>query len=233
MAKKSRTPPPPRGGPKQRSAPAAPLTDAERKQRLILYAVAGSGIVALAIVLVVLLAFGGGSAAGDARAALTDAGCRLESFPETKGTHLTDFEAKPKEWNSYPPTSGPHHVQPAVYGFYDEPVNLVQALHNLEHGAVVFYWGEDVADAEVASLRSWYDEEPLGLLGSPLPDLGNKIALTAWTADETASGEAANGRGWLATCTTFDERAFSAFLDAYQFKGPERFPREQLAPGLQ
>jgi hypothetical protein len=233
VARKSSTPPPPRRGPKQRTTPSAPLSDAERRQRMILYAVAGSGLAALAAVLIFLFAFGGGSATDDARAALTDAGCTLESFAAKEGTHITDFDAKPKEWNSYPPTSGPHHVQPAVYGFYDEPVNLVQALHNLEHGAVAVYWGEDVADAEVEKIRAWYDEDQYGLIGAPLPDLGNKITLSAWTADEGATRDPTHERGWLATCTRFDEDAFAAFLDAYQFEGPERFPKEQLAPGLQ
>ena len=39
------------------------------------------------------------------------------------------------------------------------------------------------------------------------------------------------GRGWLATCTTFDEGAFSAFVDEHRYKGPERIPPELLAPG--
>jgi hypothetical protein len=32
-------------------------------------------------------------------------------------------------------------------------------------------------------------------------------------------------------CGAFDEDAFAAFLDAYQFQGPERFPADQLLPG--
>jgi len=52
---------------------------------------------------------------------------------------------------------------------------------------------------------------------APLPKLGDKIALTAWTH--------------LASCSTFDESAFKAFRDAYRGKGPERFPVSQLTPG--
>ena len=33
------------------------------------------------------------------------------------------------------------------------------------------------------------------------------------------------------TVTAFDEDAFVAFFDAYQFKGPERFPPDTLLPG--
>ena len=39
------------------------------------------------------------------------------------------------------------------------------------------------------------------------------------------------GTAYLAKCTAFDETAFSAFFDAYQFQGPERFPPDSLLPG--
>jgi hypothetical protein len=32
-------------------------------------------------------------------------------------------------------------------------------------------------------------------------------------------------------CTKFDDNAFSAFFDEFQFKGPERFPPDTLLPG--
>jgi hypothetical protein len=32
-------------------------------------------------------------------------------------------------------------------------------------------------------------------------------------------------------CPTFDEKAFSAFRDAYRGKGPERYPVDTLTPG--
>ncbi len=40
-----------------------------------------------------------------------------------------------------------------------------------------------------------------------------------------------NGTGVLAKCPGFDEAAFDAFVDAYGFKGPEPFPRDELQPG--
>ena len=53
----------------------------------------------------------------------------------------------------------------------------------------------------------------------------------AWTAPDAASGTRDRGRGWLATCTKFDEDAFDAFIEEHRYKGPERLLPEQLAPG--
>lgn len=224
MARKDRAPTPPRRsqGPQRRGGAPDP-----QRTRLLLYALAGSGLLALAIV-VGIVALGGGGGGAGARAALEKAGCTLRTFKAQKGTHLTDLEAKPK-WNSNPPTSGPHYVQPAIWGAYDEPLILVQVVHNLEHGGVYVFYGDKVPQATVAELRGFYDGHVDGTLLAPLPSLGNKIALGAWV-DETP-GEGDDGQGVLAECTRFDEKAFSAFFDAYQFKGPERFSPDQLMPG--
>ncbi len=40
-----------------------------------------------------------------------------------------------------------------------------------------------------------------------------------------------NGTAYLATCTKFDEDAFSTFRDELRFRGPERFPPDSLQPG--
>ena len=63
MAKKSRTPAPPRvvQAPKRRDTRKAPQQAAGRRNRMILYAVAAAGIVALAVVIAVVARGGGGS----------------------------------------------------------------------------------------------------------------------------------------------------------------------------
>jgi hypothetical protein len=70
------------------------------------------------------------------------------------------------------------------------------------------------------------------MLLSPLPRLGNKMALTAWNAP-TKFGQVQTdaSRGILAEFTHFDQNAFEQFRDAYRFKGPERIPPESLQPG--
>jgi hypothetical protein len=162
------------------------------------------------------------------------AGCEYRTLPGlAAGNHISDPDATPEEWNSFPPTSGPHFGQWVIWGDYEEPVRLAEAVHNLEHGGIVMYYGDEVPDDQVAAVRRFYREDPTAMLLSPLPRLGNEIALTAWYA-ETQEGEdqlAGTSQGILAQCTAFDENAFETFRDAYRFQGPERIPPESLEPG--
>lgn len=231
MARKDRAPAPPKGAvqaPKQRRDPRGPAADPARTKRL-LYLVAASGIVAL-LVVVGIIAFAGGGGGKDEKTVLAENGCTLTTYPGLTGTHVTSLTAKVK-WNSTPPTSGPHYVQPAVWGSYDEPVAEIQAVHNLEHGGIVIQYGKDVPQAEVEKIRGWYEQSPNALLVAPLDSLGSKIALSAWTAPATVGTATDKGNGYLAKCDAFDEKAFDTFVDEHRGKGPERFPVDQLTPG--
>lgn len=216
--------------PQKRSSPAK--TDPGRQRRLLLW-IAGATLAAVVLALGFFL-FGGGEKSE--AAVFRDAGCTFESFPAQENvpdhSDVPDLETKPK-WNSYPPSSGPHHQSTAVLNFYDEPVPLVQSTHNLEHGAVIVHYGKDVSDAEVAALREWYESDPDGILVAPLADLNDQIALAAWTTPDSAPGGegGTRGRGYLAKCPSFDEEAFDRFVEEHRFKGPERVPPENMTPG--
>lgn len=180
-----------------------------------------------------LLLRGGESKAESVPQAMRAAGCTYRTFDGSgTGVHIANPAATPKEWNSFPPTSGPHYGQWVLWGEYDQPVQLARAVHNLEHGGIVMYYGSDVSDEEIAKLRSFYRSDPAAMLLSPLPRLGDKIALTGWYAP--ADGDEAQvdaSQGILAECTRLDESAFESFRDAYRFQGPERIPPESLQPG--
>ncbi len=230
MARKDRTPKPPRvQAPQQRrSAPAGP--DALKRQRTIIYAIAASGVVALAVVLGIVFLGGGGSKS--AVAALEAKGCTLQTV--TSVTNKSDHSDVPTpetkvKWNTFPPSNGPHYGSTIIYGAYNEPLQQQLLLHNLEHGGVSVQWGSKVPAADVEEIRSWYDGDPDGLVLAPLPALGDKIALAAW--QDPTPGEGDKGFGRVAKCTAFDKGAFNTFIDAYGFQGPEPFPRDALAPG--
>jgi hypothetical protein len=197
----------------------------------MLYLIGATGIAALAIVLAMLVLRGGDK---DQQTGLESAGCTLQSFPALPNvpdhSDVPTLTTKPA-WNSNPPTSGPHFGEWVVWGAYEEEVPLVKSVHNLEHGGVVIHYGPQVPQAEVEKLRTFYGDDPNGLLVAPLTSNGDEITLSAWTAPDAATGTTDRGRGWLARCTAFDEDAFSAFIEAHRFKGPERIPPEQLAPG--
>jgi len=182
----------------------------------------GIGIGALvgAIILAVVLTRNGNGSKGVLNSTaikdLEAVGCIYRSYPSEGRGHVTSLAAK-VNYRTFPPTSGTHYYIPAIWNRYTQPLVLVQEVHNLEHGGVIVQYGSKVPQATVQKLVDFYGSSPNGMLLAPLPKLGDKIALTAWTR--------------LATCTTFDEKAFSAFRDAFRGKGPERFPVASLTPG--
>lgn len=164
--------------------------------------------------------------------ALRDAGCSIETFPAQEARHITEPD-EDFDYNSDPPSSGPHHPTQPPFDIYDEPVEQYRLIHNLEHGGVNIQYGDDVSESEVNAIKEWYFGDPNGLVIAPYPKLGDQIALAAWTADEVVAGEEpTNQRGHLAKCPRFDEGAFNAFVDEYAFRGPEPFEKDQLKPGL-
>ncbi len=172
---------------------------------------------------------------GDARAELEAAGCTLQVVPGVlnKSDHSdvpTPDTISPL-WNTDPPTSGPHYGTPALFGTYDTPLQLARAVHNLEHGGVYILYGSKIDAAEVDELRRFATRHPEGTLLAPLPRLRRTIALGAWITPSGSVHGNQRGKGVLARCPSYDDKAFGAFLDAYQFYGPERFPPSALAPG--
>ena len=221
--KKPRTPPPPRRvqAPQVRHD-SNPYASAER-QRAILYAIAGSGLVAL-VAVVLFVALGGGGRDAGAKAAvraLTAAGCRYRHYPaQPRLPHYQTLNPNPPpSWNSFPPSSGRHYYQWVLWGDYTEPVPLIKEVHNLEHGGMIIQYGNKVPQSDNQQINDFYQSDATAMLVAPLPKLGNKIALTAWTQ-------------W-AECTKFDKNAFKKFQSAFRYHGPESpiFPKSALQPG--
>lgn len=242
MAKKSRTPRPPQRvqAPKRR-------VDTRSGGLFAVFprwgwAVAGAAVVAL--VAVAAFAFGGGSSGvGEASVAkaMSAAGCTYRSVPpKPPKKNPTNYHADVPSlstptkglWSTFPPSGGAHYGLWAVWGFYRQPVNPRQVVHNEEHGAVVLWWGTDVPGSTVDHLESFYQQKPEGMFGTPIAGLGKKIALTAWTGDPAKYYRNGDyGMGHIAVCNAFDQKAFATFRDAFRGKGPEGIPLSSDAPG--
>jgi hypothetical protein len=235
--KKPRTPTPPRvQAPQRRSTPKDPID----RHRAILYGVAGLGIVGL-VVAVLLVVVAGGSGAGDAKAVARDmaaAGCSYRNVkayvPPGQGTHVNSLTKK-LPWNTDPPSNGQHYPLWAVWGFWTEAQNPRQVVHNEEHGGVVLWWGSKVPQSTVDKLHAFYNEEPVGLFGTPYPSLGSKFAITAWTGD-TSRYQRDNyyGEGHIGICSAYTpavEKAFTSFRKAFRGHGPEGIPLCADHPG--
>jgi hypothetical protein len=247
VPKKSRTPPPPRRvqAPKHRREQRPGLSPERR--RLILYGVAGSGIVALAAVLIVVFAGSGSGSAGNPAAiaaTMKAAGCSLTtSQAAPSAEHITSLSASTHvTYSTYPPTSGRHYYIPPIWGNYTQEVDPRQAVHAEEHGGIVIWVGPGVSSAERQKINDFYDESPNAMLVTPIANTAtavaypkhappdSKIYLSAWTV-QIENGNIVNGKNVIATCRRFDEKAFKAFRDEFRGTGPERFPVDSLRPG--
>jgi hypothetical protein len=237
--KKPRTPTPPRVQAPQRRAGSP--NDAIARHRALLYGVSGVGIVALVVIVLVaaLGAGGGGTSAKQVAASMTAAGCSFKTVdayvPPGQGVHVQSLTKK-FPWNTDPPSNGQHYPVWAVWGFYTEPINPRMVVHNEEHGGVVLWWGPEVPQSTVAKLRAFYDEQPDGLFGTPYPNLGSKIAISAWTGDSARYGRNGYyGQGHLATCPSWGPKVKTAFTDfrsVFRGHGPEGIPLSLDKPGM-
>ena len=193
-----------------------------KRRNQIFWGLAAVGVVTVVAVVLsaVLPGTSSGSSTKNLAKTLAAAGCTFKTSPSQGRTHYTSLTPKnPMKYNSFPPTSGSHYYIAAIWGNYTSPVALIQQIHNLEHGGIVIQYGSKVPQATIDKLNAFYTADAPGLVLAPLPALGGKVALTAWTH--------------LATCSGFDQKGFAAFRDAFRYKGPEspQIPTAAMQPG--
>ena len=159
------------------------------------------------------------------------AGCTdLREFRTTQDDrkHLSAGAAYP-EYETSPPTHGPHWAAWTPAGFYTEPFpktvppqanysgpqTVVQAVHSLEHGYIVIWYRPDLPEDRAEALDDRFGDEDKVVV-APYPELerGVQLALTAW--------------GRLQTCRVVDEDSLDAaerFVERFREspKAPERF----------
>lgn len=125
-------------------------------------------------------------------------------------------DSDPGEYNSDPPTSGPHYAEEARAGFFDSnnyefPAGYL--VHNLEHGYVIFWYNCDLLDETgCANLKEQIKTtmDDLGgtkLIAYPWPSLDVPLVMTSW--------------GRLQRFETFDSEQAKAFYRANLNRAPE------------
>ena len=214
--------------PKQRAASAD--DSARRRKTMAIVAGVAGVVLGFVVVAAALGMFGGDDPTTDTtglKTTMETAGCTLKVAPALEGAHtITDPSGTSPKWNTDPPTSGPHYAVAAIFGIYEDELEMARLVHDLEHGGVYILYGKDVPESTVDQLRAFYEDHKTGTIMAPLDRLGDKFALGAWVVD----GDTHNG--FLAKCTQFDANAVSTFFRSLQFRGPERFDPSQLQPGL-
>jgi hypothetical protein len=243
VAKKSRTPPPPRKvqAPKTRTDPKKPT---DRRRYLVAIGAGVAGLIALAVVLAVVLASGGGgSSTASVGETMRAAGCSFttvpsQPYPPGGSLHIQNITDK-VTYDTYPPSNGYHFPTPAIWSNYSQAVNPKRVVHNEEHGAVVVWYGPKTSAEDRQKIDEFYNESPNGMVVTPIENtaqgvtypkhqpLGSKIALTAWVAPK------GTGQGVLAICPSVNMKAFQTFRDAFRGKGPESYliPTSSETPG--
>jgi uncharacterized protein DUF3105 len=226
---------------KEREQREAAAKAGQRRKQLIGYGVGGGIVLVAVIVAVVLLAGGGGgssSASGDVlpdggsypepkddvdvAAAAKAAGCELKSFKATGREHLADLSQKVK-YASKPPTSGNHYQAPAEDGAYEDPPDVKELVHTLEHGRVLIWFKKNLPADQRASLKAYYDSDTYQMVLTPdTTGMTYAVAVTAWNRDPQP-----NGTGQLLGCPELNDEVFTAiesFKDENRSRGPEPVP---------
>lgn len=140
-----------------------------------------------------------------------EAGCtEVIEYDELGAEHVE--EGTPVQYNSSPPSSGPHYANFADPAFYPGPIEPERLVHNLEHGQVVVWYSPDASQATIDSIENYVSGELPGILAAPYEgefrDGSGDYVLTGWGANQV--------------CSEFSIPVVEAFRESYQGKGPEQ-----------
>ncbi|MBZ0302350.1 MAG: DUF3105 domain-containing protein [Anaerolineae bacterium] len=131
------------------------------------------------------------------------------TYPIVGRDHIPQGSPRP-DYNSNPPTSGPHYDTPIRSGAYDQEVPDELLVHNLEHGHIWLSY-RDTDDTEVKdALRGIQTQFPQWVVTTYRPEDDSRIAVAAW--------------GRLLKLDTVDQDQILAFILRYRNQAPESIP---------
>jgi|SRR3989344_767424 len=125
----------------------------------------------------------------------------------TQGQEHIAIGAAHIEYNSNPPTSGPHYEGPAKWGVSQTELPDEQLIHNLEHGGVWISY-KDIDEATKMELEE-ITKSGLKIILTPRAKNDIPIALASW--------------GRIQKLQVFDKQAILDFIKANTSKSPEPF----------
>jgi Protein of unknown function (DUF3105) len=158
-------------------------------------------------------------------------GCNPQLFETPPPSADHQPECSEIVYSTTPPSGGDHYDIWAAYQTYDYPLPAGYVVHNLEHGAIVFWYDcpEGCAD-EVAEVQTFIDSQPEDplcegfsavrrVLLVPSPGLGVRWAASAW--------------GYVLVAECFDSAEFGAFYTTHYGQGRESLCNDGqvIAPG--
>lgn len=116
-----------------------------------------------------------------------------------------------QEYNSNPPTSGPHYAQPADWGVYQEEINDENVIHSMEHGGIWISYQPDIDEETKEKLEAIGKKYSGSVVVSPRSANDAPIALASW--------------GRLEKLSSFDEEHIVEFIKRNKNKSPEPLSR--------
>ena len=113
-------------------------------------------------------------------------------------------------YNSNPPTSGPHYVNPVPAGFYPQQLPDENLVHNLEHGHIWLSYRDQLDKDAIDLLSSIQRDNPQWVVVTYRPEDNNRVAAAAWQR--------------LLVLNDLDEAQLRAFVQRYHNHAPESIP---------
>ena len=140
-----------------------------------------------------------------------------QHFAEQERKHIDEGTKSPVEYNSNPPSSGPHYPQPAPWGVKDTAEADERYIHNLEHGGVWITYKPDLAADQLNQLKAAVSALPpdaqfneVKIVMSPRAANTSPVSLVAWT--------------YVENLDTPDATKIKDFYLNHVDKGPELIP---------
>lgn len=113
------------------------------------------------------------------------------------------------EYNSNPPTSGPHWGDGvAGPGIKDKPVPDELVLHSMEHGGAILWYKEGLPQTDLERLKKVFNEASGKKIMLARKNLDVPVALTVWN--------------WQLKLKTIDEAKIKEFIETNNDRAPEK-----------
>ena len=132
-----------------------------------------------------------------------------EKIPDMGAIHVKENEPH-QEYNSNPPTSGPHWAGVAGAGIKDEIVPDELILHSMEHGAVVVWYREDLEQSDIDKIKVAFQNASGKKIMLARKDLDVPVALTSWN--------------YLLKLENIDTEKIKEFIETNNDRAPEKAP---------
>lgn len=135
-----------------------------------------------------------------------------------------------EDYNSNPPTSGPHYANPQSGGIYDKPIPDGNLIHSMEHGAVILWYKPIDSTNQNQSTEATDSAKAIGLSGQDIERLKQIFGSASVTKkimmprDNMDTPVALTSWGRLLKLSAIDESQIKAFIETNEDRGPEKAP---------